>query len=80
MPSPLEALIDAACTCQTCGLPPPLRVGDNVGRCRCWECCSCGWFIKPGGYCRNPETRRCTGKLRGIYNRSTREYDPRPGQ
>jgi hypothetical protein len=68
----LFARADLRCT--ICGAP--------AGTCDCWERCSCGWHALRGEMCRNPETIRCSTKLKyGVYNRRTRRYEkpPTPG-
>jgi len=68
MPSPLDKMIEAAVVCTKCGAKP--------GQCDCWEKCSCGWFAEKGKPCRNPETRKCSTKVKyGKWNRSTRRYE-----
>lgn len=65
MSSPLERMIDEACRCQKCGLKLPTRFASlNDDRCKCIECCSCGYFVQPGTPCQNRATRRCTLKLK----------------
>ena len=52
--------------CTLCGEPS----------CDCWERCSCGWTNRPGEFCRNPNTLRCSAKVNyGRYNRKTRRYE-----
>lgn len=68
----INRLIDAVMKCVKCGAA--------VGKCDCWEKCSCGWSNSRGKFCRNPNTIRCSSKLKyGQWNRSTRVYDPKPG-
>lgn len=51
-------------------------VAKGIGNCDCWERCSCGWFAEKGKPCRNPNTARCTTKLKyGQYNRKTKRYE-----
>lgn len=53
--------------CTKCGQP------GNFG---CWVRCSCGWSAEAGRPCGNPETTRCSTKVRfGFYNRKTRRYE-----
>ena len=57
-------------TCTKCG-----HVGA-VASCDCWEKCSCGWWAERGEPCRNPDTARCSTKVKyGKYNRKTRRYE-----
>lgn len=41
-----------------------LNCGAKMGQCDCWERCSCGWFAEKGKPCRNPETTKCSTKLK----------------
>jgi hypothetical protein len=46
--------------------------------CDCWERCSCGWTTEAGKQCRNPDTIRCSTKIKyGKWNRSTKRYEPK---
>jgi hypothetical protein len=55
--TPIDRLIDSVpMTCTVCGA--------RAGTCRCWEECSCGWSTRRGEPCRNPETTRCSTKLK----------------
>lgn len=69
MTSPIDRLIgrsDLRC----------VKCGASKGECDCWESCSCGWTAEKGKPCRNPETKRCSTKLKyGKYNRSTKRYE-----
>lgn len=57
--------------CTKCGQP---------GNCGCWVRCSCGWSAEAGKPCTNPETTRCSTKVRfGFYNRKTRRYEAKSG-
>lgn len=50
-----------------------------MGACDCWETCSCWITNLRGEFCRNPETTRCSSKLKyGKYNRKTKRYEPNP--
>jgi hypothetical protein len=52
-----------------------LACGSSAG-CDCWEKCSCGWTAEKGQMCRNPDTIRCSTKLKyGTWNRKTRRYE-----
>lgn len=53
---PIEILIDAAMTCCKCGA--------KMGRCDCYEKCSCGWWADKGKPCNNPETTLCSTKIK----------------
>ncbi len=69
MASPLEIMIDATTlSCTVCGA--------KRGGCDCWERCSCGWYARRGMLCKNPETQRCSLKLKyGKWNRRTLRYE-----
>lgn len=68
MSTPIERLIDAGMKCLLCGAA--------MGRCDCWEKCSCGYSARKGEPCRNPETRRCSTKVKyGKYNRSSKRWE-----
>lgn len=69
MTTPINRLIDAAdLRCTKCDAPK--------NTCDCWEWCSCGWYAEKGKPCRNPETRRCSTKVKyGAYNRKTKRYE-----
>jgi hypothetical protein len=67
--SPLDRLMDTTMVCLKCGAP--MQQG-----CECWEKCTCGWFADAGKPCRNPETGRCSTKVKyGKYNRKTKRYE-----
>ena len=69
--SGLSRAIDAVMSCLKCG-------ALGVDTCACWEKCSCGWRNSPGEFCRNPETQRCSSKMKyGVYNRRTKQREPR---
>lgn len=62
-------------TCCKCGKAAP---DGNPEACGCWEKCSCGWLNEKGQFCRNPATKRCSGKVNyGQWDRSARAYVPR---
>lgn len=68
----LGDLIAKSVRCTKCGT-------QGVGNCDCWVRCSCGWFVEPGKFCPNPETKRCMMKVHnGRYNRRTRAWEPKP--
>jgi hypothetical protein len=69
MSTPIERLIDnAGLHCTICNAP--------YGTCDCWVRCSCGWSARRGEPCRNPETARCSTKVKyGRYNRRTKRYE-----
>jgi len=54
--SPIERMIDSVMKCSLCEAP--------MGTCDCWTHCSCGWWAKTGYACRNPETTRCSTKMK----------------
>jgi hypothetical protein len=56
--SPIMRLIDSAVHCSRCGKQGP------PGSCDCWEHCSCGWWAMKGEPCRNPNTARCSTKMK----------------
>lgn len=59
--------------CVKCGTE---GVGFNF--CGCWEKCSCGWTADAGQQCRNPDTIRCSTKVKyGKWNRKTKRYEPK---
>lgn len=39
------------------------KCGSKTG-CSCWERCSCGWYAEKGKACTNPNTTRCSTKLK----------------
>ena len=48
----------------------------EMGKCDCWERCTCGWMNPKGEACRNPATRSCSSRvLYGKYNRKTKRYE-----
>lgn len=57
MTTSLDRMIDASVRCSKCGTP-------GVLNCLCYVECSCGWYAERGKPCRNPETTRCSTKLR----------------
>lgn len=42
--------------------------------CQCWERCSCGWSAMRGFQCRNPETKKCSTKLKYKRSKTNEEY------
>jgi hypothetical protein len=65
----LNAAIDAAVSCTKCGT-------KGIGKCGCFERCSCGWLAERGKPCGNPQTRACDTRLRyGKYNRRTKRWE-----
>lgn len=68
--SAIDALFNKAnLRCTKCG------VAAAAG-CDCWERCSCGWSAEKGKPCRNPDTTRCSSKVKyGTYNRKTKRYE-----
>ena len=65
----LERMIDKAnLRCTKCDA--------KAGTCNCWEPCSCGWTAERGKPCHNPNTARCSTKVKhGKYNRRTKRYE-----
>ncbi len=57
MTKPIEAMINAAVTCNKCGT-------KGFGNCDCYEQCTCGWIAERGTPCRNPATKRCSTKVK----------------
>lgn len=73
----LDLLNGASMRCARCKAELPS--GGDIEACGCWEKCSCGWTAEAGKQCTNPNTIRCTTKLKyGKWNPSTRRYDPKP--
>lgn len=67
--TPIEAMIDASESCSKCGT-------KGMFKCDCYEKCSCGWIAESGKPCRNPETARCSTKVKyGKYNRKTKRHE-----
>ena len=62
MTTPIDSMIDASVWCATCGT-------KGMFNCDCHVQCSCGWIASKGKPCRNPETTRCSTKLK---------YRPKP--
>lgn len=68
-PSVINQMIDDAMVCAKCGTKGFLK-------CDCFEQCSCGWITDAGKPCDNPETTRCSTKVKyGTYNRKTKRYE-----
>lgn len=67
----LSRAINACVRCVRCG-------ALGVFTCDCHERCSCGWFADKGQPCGNPNTARCSTKVKyGVYNRRTKRYEPK---
>jgi hypothetical protein len=49
--------IEVNMKCTICGTE------ESVG-CDCWEKCSCGWSNRKGRPCNNPNTTKCSSKLK----------------
>lgn len=65
----LSEMIKRSVKCVKCG-------AQGIGNCACWEQCSCGWTAEAGKPCNNPDTARCSTKLKyGKYNRKTKRYE-----
>lgn len=65
----INKAIDAHVRCLKCGTP-------GVGKCDCWEFCTCGYIIEKGKICHNPNTRGCSLKVKyGKYNKKTKRYE-----
>lgn len=54
---PINRMIGAVVHCVKCGT-------QGEGNCDCWEHCSCGWWADKGQPCRNPDTTRCSTKIK----------------
>ncbi len=55
--APIDRLLDTVkFGCLICGAP--------MGKCDCWEACSCGWTARKGKPCGNPNTTRCSTKVK----------------
>lgn len=53
-----------------------VKCGEKLDVCDCREKCSCNWMAERGTICNNPETIRCSLKLKyGKWNRRTRRYE-----
>jgi len=37
---------------------------QDIGNCGCYERCSCGWWADAGKPCHNPDTTKCSTKLK----------------
>lgn len=57
MSTPIEKMIDAALVCSKCG-------AKGMFNCDCYERCTCGWIANKGEPCSNPETTRCSTKVK----------------
>lgn len=42
--------------------------------CLCWEKCSCGWSAMRGFQCNNPDTTRCSTKIKYKRQSTKEEY------
>jgi hypothetical protein len=66
---PIEEMIDSVVKCLKCG-------AAGIGTCDCWEECSCGWYADKEKPCGNPNTSRCSTKVKyGKYNRKTKRWE-----
>ena len=63
----LNMLPDSIFKCGLCGAA--------MGKCNCWEKCSCGWTARRGQPCNNPNTTKCSTKVK--YKRATVEEPKR---
>lgn len=67
--TPIDSMVNASVSCTKCGK-------KGFMTCDCWEQCSCGRIADKGKPCNNPETGRCSTKVRyGKYNRKTKRYE-----
>ena len=67
--NPIDLLIDrSGLRCTKCG-------ATKEAGCDCWEQCSCGWTAEKGMPCGNPNTARCSTKVKyGKHNRKTKRH------